>query len=52
MVGILDGGGAVPRCQSGINRAQMTCFDSKIMAQPCVFIENSFKFLDQNDLRA
>jgi ABC-type uncharacterized transport system YnjBCD ATPase subunit len=32
-------------------RAQAKCFDSKIMAQPSFFTENSFKFLDQNTMR-
>jgi hypothetical protein len=32
--------------------AQVTCFDSKIMAQLSVFTEHSFEFLDQNNMRA
>jgi hypothetical protein len=32
--------------------AQARCFDSKIMAQPSVFTENSFKFSGQNTMRA
>jgi hypothetical protein len=35
-----------------IATAQAPCFDPKIMAQPCIFTENSFKFSDQNNTRA
>jgi hypothetical protein len=45
------GARADTRAGSG-DTAQAKCFDSKIMARPSVFTENSFKFSDQNNVRA